>query len=292
VDYVPSRDILITVGDIIAKAPLNGSLDVLESLSHYNATGVRGNHDQKVVEWRGWLNWMASLSGGQGWLEHLEKKWSAAKEQDSHIDLKLWLEKERKADKGNAWWQLVPKGWVPLGDHYRIAKAMSEAQYRYLLQLPLRLYVPHVHAFIVHAGLLPADPKFPPDDEKRQPLARIPKLEGHEHNVEELRRLQELSLIYEIPQNTDPWVVLNMRSVLGDKVLKGKKGRYWTKIWQEQMDNCAGFDKNVFGSSKHQKLPCFPISTIYGHTASKGLDIHRWTFGLDSGCVSEFDYFV
>src|SRR5258707_10517681 len=134
---------------------------------------------------------MASISGGEGWLEHLERKWLAAKEQDSHIDLKRWMEKERKADKGNEWWQLVPKGWVPLGDHYRIAKAMSEAQYRYILQLPLRLYVPHVQAFIALAGLLPADPKHPPEDEKRQPLGRIPKAKGHEHSVEELRQLQE-----------------------------------------------------------------------------------------------------
>ena len=24
---------------------------------------------------------------------------------------------------------------------------------------------------------------------------------------------------------------------------------------------------------------------VYGHTASRGLDIHRWTVGLDTGCV-------
>jgi hypothetical protein len=239
-----------------------------------------------------------SLSGGHRWLRHLEQKWSAALERDSHADLELWLEKEQKSDKAKDWWKLVPKHWVLLGDHYRIAKAMSEAQYRYLLRLPLRLHIPHVHAFIVHAGLLPANPRYPPGDEKRQPLARIPM--GRGLSVEKLRQLQELSLISQIPQNADPWTVLHMRSVLDGEVLKGKKGTYWTKIWQDQMDKCAGFDKDDDGlalnrdfeeATKHQRLPCYPISTIYGHTASKGLDIHRWTFGLDSGCVSEFDHF-
>lgn len=284
------------MGDIIARAPLEGSLDVLDFLSSHNVTGVRGNHDQKVIEWYGWINWITSLHGGQRWLNRLEERWSDATELDSHIDLKLWLEKERKADKSKEWWNLIPKGWVPLGDHYRIAKGMSGEQFRYLLQLPLRLYIPHVHAFIVHAGLLPADPRYPLDD-KRQPLARIPKAKDHELDVEKLRQLQELSLISQVPQNADPWVILNMRSVLDGEVRKGKKGIFWTKIWREQMDRCGGFNMDDFalnrdleGATKHSKLPCYPISTIYGHTASKGLDIHRWTFGLDSGCVSEFDY--
>jgi hypothetical protein len=292
VDYIPSRDVLVTVGDVVAKAPLKDSLDVLELLSRHNATGVRGNHDQKVIEWRGWLNWATSLPGGERWLKHLEEKWSVAIKRDPHIDLEVWLQKERKAGEAKEWWKLVPKGWVPLGDHYQIAKNMSEAQYRYLLQLPLRLYVPHVHAFIVHAGLLAADPRYPLSDERRQPLARIPKLKTHVSDVEKLRQLQELSLLSQIPQNADPWVTLNMRSILKGKVLKGKKGRYWTEVWQEQMDKCAGFKNNGLAmnrdleeSTKHDKLPCYPISAIYGHTASKGLDIHRWTFGLDSGCI-------
>lgn len=281
------------MGDVIAKAPHQNSLDVLQFLSRNNATGVRGNHDQMVIEWRGWLDWIKSRPGGPHWLECLEDKWSLAIKQDPFVDLDVWLENERKADESKQWWNLVPKGWVPLGDHYRIAKAMSEAQYRYLLQLPLRLYVPHVHAFIVHAGLLPADPRYPMGDKERQPLARIPKAKTR-LDVDKLRQLQEMGLISQIPQNADPWVTLNMRSILNGKVRKGKKGRYWTKIWQENMDRCAGFNRDGFSlnrdleeATKHGELPCYPISVIYGHTASKGLDIHRWTFGLDSGCVSE-----
>lgn len=286
----------------------------MDFLSTHNVTGVRGNHDQKVLEWRGWINWVTSLSGGEEWLKRLERKWRAALEKDSNANLDLWLEKERSEThyRDKRWWELVPKGWVPLSDHYNIAKGMSGKDFTYLLNLPLRLYIPHVHAFIVHGGMLPADPRYPLDDDKKQPMARVPHVHRRrDEDIEKLRQIQEMNLLSQVPQNKDPWVVLNMRSVLDGKVLKkAKKGTYWTKIWQEQMESCAGFDgrglelagehqdtivdSNDFifraqlETRKHLKLPCYPASTIYGHTASKGLDIKRWTFGLDSGCVSQF----
>jgi hypothetical protein len=36
---------------------------------------------------------------------------------------------------------------------------------------------------------------------------------------------------------------------------------------------------------KSKDLPCYPATVIYGHAAKRGLDIKRWTKGLDSGCV-------
>lgn len=32
-------------------------------------------------------------------------------------------------------------------------------------------------------------------------------------------------------------------------------------------------------------LPCMPMTALYGHTAAFGLDVRRWSVGLDSGCV-------
>ena len=58
------------------------------------------------------------------------------------------------------------------------------------------------------------------------------------------------------------------------------------------MDMCHGFDtRDAMDAStgvmkKHRELPCLPMSVIYGHAAARGLDIKRWTFGLDTGCVS------
>lgn len=304
-DYVPSRDVLIHVGDVIATGSLEGSFAVLQFLSAYNVTGVRGNHDQKVIEWREWLKWIESLPRGRDWLRYLERRWQEVSEKEQDVELNAWIEQEREENVNDRqWWTLVPKGWVPLSDHYNIAKGMSEKESQYLLGLPLRLYIPHVHAFVVHAGMLPADPRYPLDDAKRQPMARIPTLPRHRHgDVDELRYLQETSLLSCVPQNTDPWVVLNMRNILDGKPTRQKReGTFWTSIWKEQMDSCVGFDtkgsdirEEAEGrevpfrsdeSLEHIRLPCYPASVIYGHTASKNLDIKRWTFGLDSGCVS------
>lgn len=32
-------------------------------------------------------------------------------------------------------------------------------------------------------------------------------------------------------------------------------------------------------------LPCRPSTVVYGHAASRDLDIKRWTVGLDTGCL-------
>jgi len=50
------------------------------------------------------------------------------------------------------------------------------------------------------------------------------------------------------------------------------------------MDRCVGFNANLDVMAKG--LPCMPASVVYGHVASRGLDVNRWSFGLDTGCVS------
>jgi hypothetical protein len=40
--------------------------------------------------------------------------------------------------------------------------------------------------------------------------------EALQRKLRHLRKAQELSVLAEVPQNADPWVVLNMRSVTDD----------------------------------------------------------------------------
>lgn len=291
----------IHVGDIVTRGPHENSLALLTYLASNNITGVRGNNDQKVVEWRGWLNWITSLSGGRSWLDRLEKA-SPNAETDKQKLIK-WMEDQRNtaSESDKEWWKLVPDQWILFSDHYKVARDMSATEFQYLLDLPLRLYIPTAHVFIVHAGLLPSDPKFPYYDEARQPLARVPTLESN-RRVERLRNLQEISLLTRIPQNLIPWVVLNMRGVLNGEVCKKGEGMTpWSDLWNQQMDSCVGYnlelphdtvdrDVKIFASKKHSKqdLPCYPSTVIYGHAARRGLDLKRWSIGLDSGCVSTF----
>ncbi|CDO74965.1 hypothetical protein BN946_scf184945.g37 [Trametes cinnabarina] len=148
-----------------------------------------------------------------------------------------------------------------------------------------------------------------------------PDLHGNhtEGDIEELRIAQERSILHDVPHNRDPWVVLNMRGVRksGKVTRRSDKGTPWAKIWNGQMKRCAGF-KNATaldsdttqedeweedtasrashvsiscqvrendGEEDEKPLPCYPSTVVYGHAASRDLDVRRWTVGLDTGCL-------
>lgn len=75
----------------------------------------------------------------------------------------------------------------------------------------------------------------------------------------------------------DPWVLLNVRSILPDGTLtqSAKKGEPWSTSWNKEM-NAAKKTKGKAG---------WPSTVVYGHAAGRGLDVHPWSIGLDSGCV-------
>lgn len=183
---------------------------------------------------------------------------------------------------------------------------MSVSDYQYLLSLPLVLHLPSEHTFLVHAGLLPYDPTLSITS-KRQPLSHLPRLPSRflGGSVPALRNAQELAILEDIKQNTDPWVLLNIRNLRKDNKpsrlvndlsipdapaepqvdlnRKTKKGRAWTEVWNEVISRCVGFERAALGAES--TLPCHPSTVIYGHTASRGLDVHRWSVGIDTGCV-------
>lgn len=142
ISYNPKKDKLIHCGDISAKGPRSGSLHVLSYMSHNNISGVRGNHDQKVIEWRAWIEWVYGLYRGQGreWLEMLHRRWDEAvrrhekggamdddDDSDGLLDEKKWIKKQRKIAKGweKKFWKKVPEDWEMFGDHYQIARSFA-----------------------------------------------------------------------------------------------------------------------------------------------------------------------
>ena len=220
VSYDHRSDVLVHTGDIITRGSHQGSMAILDFMANYNVTGVRGNHDQKVIEWKCWLDWFFTLSGAAEWLAGLELAW-LEDHQKGH-ELEGWVNSRRQASRGKdyIWWKHIPEDWIPFSDHYYIAQDLTEEQYAYLTSLPLKIYIPSAHTFIIHAGLLPYDVRYH-YDHKRQPLVHVPHIRslGSSHNrkTETLRNAQELEILSQVPQNTQPWVNLNMRSVLDDK---------------------------------------------------------------------------
>jgi hypothetical protein len=131
ISYNKDKDTLIHVGDIIAKGPHTGSLSVLSFMSTHNITGVRGNHDQMVIEWRAWLNWIEGLEAGAGsrWLSDLEEKWEKGNSSgvlDDDSDTEHWVKEQmREGSKDHKWWSRVPKGWKLFSDHFLVARYVS-----------------------------------------------------------------------------------------------------------------------------------------------------------------------
>lgn len=309
----------------------------------------------------------ASIHTGRDFLNLIEAEWVFTKTSStSPPDPEEYVDVARKRARGTwreSWWAHVPeapssgrekKNWKMFTDHYWLARDMPNAQAEWMKnEVPLVNWVRSVHAFVAHAGLLPADPKVKMDD-ARQPLARVPSMGSEAVNgrhvaggVEEnnvvapgsedtqvplessrptdlnvnvttqwdipaLRRLQERAILTDVPQNTEPWVVLNMRSVKdsGKVTRKMDIGTPWSDLWADAMGRCRGFglsgedeafdsyaqgledadvDRDIETFKKHgskkYKLKCYPSTVVYGHAATRGLDIKRWSFGLDTGCL-------
>ncbi|KAI0051404.1 hypothetical protein FA95DRAFT_1554486, partial [Auriscalpium vulgare] len=257
-------------------------------MAAHNISGVRGKHDQRVLDWRIWIEWVEPLANGAGalWLNEVERAWAEAQ-----TDEESWVAEQRRVDDWQTpWWERVPEGWQMLSDHYRIARSLTQAQFEYLRALPLVLHLPAQHSFLVHAGLLPYDPTHSRASEE-QPLAHQPVSYGsspaHAGNLRPRtavtqRTAQELSILSDVPQNTDPWTVLNMRNVLRSQRITPKThwGTAWAELWNSMMSECRGLD--YVGDDG---FPCEPTTIVFGHAAARGLDVKRWTVGLDSGCA-------
>ncbi|KDQ15901.1 hypothetical protein BOTBODRAFT_43820 [Botryobasidium botryosum FD-172 SS1] len=285
VEYDSTKDTLIHTGDFLTKGL--DSLGTIQHLAALNASGVRGNHDQRVVEWRGWLDWVAGQPGGQEWLE-LTDDWSKKK---------MEADKKKKGKK-----HYLPDGWKWNDEHRKLAAKLNDVEYNYLRNLPLVIHIPSLHTFAVHAGILPIDPTRSTTN-RRQPLARAPEPEHPSMSLVELRNQQERALFTDIPQNQDPWVTLNIRSLTDDGVVsRSNDENPWSDLWGEVMNRCDGFDvdDDLVGPGQTMRiegraelkgkpgpLPCHPITVVYGHAATRGLDLKRWSKGLDSGCAYE-----
>ncbi|KAI0041917.1 hypothetical protein FA95DRAFT_635956 [Auriscalpium vulgare] len=128
--FNPAKDTLIHLGDVSAKGTESGSISVLSFMTKNNITGVRGNHDQKVLEWRAWVDWIKSLGKGTGalWLDDVDMQWEAARK-DPMIDEEEWVIAQKKSNEGEeTWWDRVPDGWQMFSEHYHIARSITKAE--------------------------------------------------------------------------------------------------------------------------------------------------------------------
>lgn len=247
VDFNEELDHLVLVGDTISKGPDN--VGVLDELIRLNATSVRGNHEDNVL---------------------LESRRMAANVDELSLPGDIKATRKRAKDR-------------------ELLKSLKPRHVEYLNNMPLMLHIPSLplatggtskkhspiteHILVVHAGLVPGV------NLKKQ----------------------------------DPYFVMNMRSInrrtlVPSALRAGKNEKPWYDIWNWYNDkifsreSASAVDpasvapdtgasnwfgdlwKNFFGKHKHSHPKSQVV--IYGHDSRSGLQLHRWSKGLDSGCVS------
>ncbi|KAG0221145.1 Metallo-dependent phosphatase-like protein [Mortierella sp. GBAus27b] len=180
IQYNKNTDNIIFAGDMVAKGPKTS--EVIDKAIELKARCVRGNHDDKVVRWKGYLN-------------------------------------DPKKSKS------VPSDLDPDSDHHKIAQALTDAQYKFMLSCPLILTLPKeiskinkvIH--VIHAGV---DPKVALNKQ-------------------------------------EPWVLVNIRNVLKDGTpsRKKKKGSPWADVYNASKPT----DMVVYGHDAGRGLTIKPMST-------------------------------
>ncbi|KAF9562219.1 hypothetical protein EC968_005349 [Mortierella alpina] len=245
VQFDTKRDLLVLAGDLVAKGPQ--SLEVIDRARQLNAKCVRGNHEDKIIRWRGYLDSLSesdreALTAAEE--EDLENELDENLEEDPEDEISLVetffsnnsnldgsVQRKRKR-KPKIPWDLNRRS-----EHYTIAKALTKDQYDYIRSCPLILTIPRVLSVrnipvhIVHAGIDPT------------------------HTI----------------HNQHPWVLVNIRNLLNDGTpsRKKSKGEGWSKAFNDLHDE----------RSKRKFL------VVYGHDAGRSLNARKWSIGLDTGCV-------
>ncbi|KAL0937384.1 ser thr protein phosphatase family [Colletotrichum truncatum] len=263
-------DHLVLAGDMINKGP--DSRGVIDLAMRLGASAVRGNHEDRVL------------------LAHRGLKKTYVADEDAHgnpAPAKSDNESDNESDTNTEDNDddLEP-AIFPHGDavERRTARSLSKKHIDWLSELPVILDVGSIESLgnvvVVHAGLVPGLTL------KQQDPWAVMNMRGLVYPREELRRKEAKNALedYRKIHTAAPGITDNMineeherRRKPEDRTIAVPTDRRdgsssWTKAW-----------------NRHQKaLPATEPRTavVYGHDSKKGLEIDKYTFGLDSGCVN------
>ncbi|TKA73340.1 hypothetical protein B0A55_06786 [Friedmanniomyces simplex] len=248
IDFDPTTDHLIATGDVISKGP--NSPGVLDELIKVGAESVRGNHEDRLVE--------------------------AAK---TLLSTDLQAPSAATTSKGYA-------------KDAALLKELKPRHMRYLHDMPLMLRIPalplakkrkgkhHIaeDIIVVHAGLVPHVPL------DRQDPYFVMNMRSIDHKTHVPSALHETKT-----GNSKPW--FDVWNWYQDRLDRGRSVGgfhvYSYAEWLEKQIQEDGWFGKLRGSVLSKALRKLnPQVAVYGHDSKMGLQVHRWSKGLDSGCVS------
>ncbi|KAK3691221.1 hypothetical protein LTR37_018809 [Vermiconidia calcicola] len=246
VDFDAKTDHLIAVGDVISKGPDN--VGVLDELIRLRASSVRGNHEDRLLA-------TAPVVFENGLTPPTEDISSKGREKDA-----------------------------------KLLRQLSKHHLRYLRDMPLILRIPELplaseathktssalaeEILVVHAGLVPAVSLS-----RQDPYYVM--------NMRSIRKKTHLPLAEADARRSSPWH--DVWGWYNDRLFRKKS----TKDFRILGSSDADFDIDhlafgswfdVLGLKKKEHWPK-PRTVIYGHHSKAGLQLHRWSKGLDTGCV-------
>lgn len=248
VGFDEDMDHLILVGDTISKGPDN--VGVLDEMIRLKATSVRGNHEDRILH--------------------------AAK--SAHNSL------SSASSKG-------------LAKDIALLKQLKPHHIEYLRSMPLMLHIPTLpqalkpthkkdspiaeHILVVHAGLVPGVPFFKQDPYYVMNMRSIN------------RRTHVPSALRASSKNEKPW--FDVWGWYNERIFRKQSLKHFNEALHtntaKQEVNADADDENAWTSLwknfwGERKARPKPQVVIYGHDSKAGLQIKRWSKGLDSACVS------
>ncbi|KAK1656330.1 Metallo-dependent phosphatase-like protein, partial [Colletotrichum phormii] len=272
-------DHLVFAGDMINKGP--DSRGVLDLAMRLGASAVRGNHEDRVL-----------LAHQNMKTTYEDKKSeeptpnnaspSPPEDQDEDAD----SEDEEASLEETEQDDLEPSIF-PHGDSKEraTARSLTRKQLKWLSHLPVILDVGTVESIggnlvVVHAGLVPGLSL------KHQDPWAVMNMRGLVYPREELRRQEAHRALedYRRTHTASPGVTETM--IQREHERRRKPHDRKIAIPTDRRDGSSSWPKawNAHQKALPEKEPRTAVA--YGHDSKRGLQIDKFTFGLDSGCVN------
>lgn len=251
----------------------------------HKVRGVRGNHDQKVIEYRNWMETSSAKydvylqqhglprfqpssltdtrEAWQAFIDDLSQKFPEKSDEPAlHAHLASFdaaLPPEWK------WWK---------SEHKEIARDLSRKDFKYLQGLPLVLELPSLETLVVHAGILGRDTsskrslRADHDDHDDNALEATLAEMVLDDTASEKSATSPTSFLQTIPDNRIPWNLENVRSVLKDgSVTKdGDEGTPWADIWGREQERLC--ESTTVKGKKSKCKDGAGINVVYGHAGA------------------------
>ncbi|WYZ39442.1 hypothetical protein EsH8_III_001356 [Colletotrichum jinshuiense] len=275
-------DHLVLAGDMINKGP--DSRGVVDLAMRLGASAVRGNHEDRVLLAHQSLK-TTHVADEDAHGNPVTTKRSEEAEPESKSDDDEASSSSPEAEADGSSDDLEP-AIFPHGDSREraTARSLSRKHLDWLATLPVILDVGLVESIgnlvVVHAGLVPGLSL------KQQDPWAVMNMRGLVYPREELRRQEAWRALEEYRKDHTAAPDVTESMIEREHERRRKPHDRLIAIPTDRRDGSSSWPKAW--NARQKALPeAEPRTAVaYGHDSKKGLNIDKYTFGLDSGCVN------